>query len=115
MKRYRVTGFSVLLANGVVKLSEAQASIRKNSLEPVDELAGLFEITRPIQFKSGEVFGYSDELPKTHLEELEELETEKRPRRTKAEVEADGDAEGEEAPAPKPNAKQKRTPRPKKG
>lgn len=92
MKRYRVTGFSITLGNGVIKLTEQQASIRRTSLEPVDETAGVYEITRPIQFKRGEVIGYAEELPKTHLEELEELD-EKRPRRTKAEVEADRIAE----------------------
>lgn len=67
MERYLTTD-KVDLLSGVLDLTEDQARRRKGWLKKID--SGLFEIIKPVQFKSGEVFGFEGELSKYHLERM---------------------------------------------
>ena len=62
MKNYEVTGRVAGIASGVVKLSDEQAASRIHNLKDLGK--GEYEIVNPIEFKNGELFGYSGDLPK---------------------------------------------------
>ncbi len=62
MKNYKVTGRVARFSAGVVKLSDAQANSRQHNLKSLGK--GEYEIVNPIEFKNGELFGYSGDVPK---------------------------------------------------
>lgn len=62
MKFYKVVGRSIRLVQGVVQLTREQSHGRLHNL--VDLGSDSYEITQPIQLKTGEVFGCKDDLSK---------------------------------------------------
>ena len=68
MKNYEVTGRVAGLASGVVKLSDEQAASRIHNLKNLGK--GEYEIVNPIEFKNGELFGYSGDVPKIMASEI---------------------------------------------
>jgi len=62
MRTYIVEAKSVRIAAGVLALSKAQAAARLHLLEPLKD--GEFRVVSPVEFKTGEEFGYDGELPK---------------------------------------------------
>ena len=69
IKNYEVTGRVARFSAGVVSLSHAQASSRIHNLKDLGK--GEYEIVNPIEFKNGELFGYSGDVPKVMASAVE--------------------------------------------
>lgn len=70
MQNYEVTGKSIRLGGGIVRLTDEQAKAREHLLEETDK-PGIYKITGEFDFKKGEVFGFDGELPKATVMSLE--------------------------------------------
>lgn len=68
MKNYEVTGRSVNVHTGTLRLSPDQAQRRLYALEPLGK--GIFRLKKPTMFKHGEVFGFDGDLPKAQAREV---------------------------------------------
>lgn len=75
MKEYTVTGRSISLHSGLVKLTDAQADVRLHRLKKTDK-KGVYEIIQPIELKTGEVFSTDTPLGKVVLQHVESKEDE---------------------------------------
>lgn len=67
MKEITVMGSTLILRDGIVKLTPAQASARAHCLKPLLDKKGkqikdCYEITTQICFKVGEVIGYTGDV-----------------------------------------------------
>lgn len=65
MQRYITVGI-VNIVSGILDLTPEQASSRQGSIVSLGD--GLYEVTRPIQFKRGEIFGYDGDINRTLAE-----------------------------------------------
>lgn len=74
--KYTAVSVVTLPEGAVLELSEQQAAARKHALLPVGK--GRYKTSAPVQFKTGEVFGYEGELPKVIASELEPVETQRK-------------------------------------
>lgn len=63
-----ITGRSVRLNAGLVELTPDQEKTRSANLRPVG--GDVFEIIKPIEFKSGELIGYEGTISKAMANEL---------------------------------------------
>lgn len=77
MCKIKVTGDFIFLHSGKVRLNEKQAKAREHGLKHVE--GDVYEITGPVGFKRGEVFGYDGEIGKSHAEDVEEIRGPGRP------------------------------------
>jgi hypothetical protein len=72
VKKFTVTGKSILLHSGMVELDAKQFDIRQHRLSKTDT-PDVYEITNPpIELKKGVTFGYDGDLGKVILKEVEE-------------------------------------------
>lgn len=68
MQRYSVIGPKVEIHSGILHLSKTQAAARVHALDDLGE--GLYQVSRPIQFKKGEEFGYDGSVNKALLQQM---------------------------------------------
>ncbi len=99
---------ALALNGGIVRLSKAQADVRKHALQPVKgakvgkDGEASFEIIKPVQFKIGETFGFEGNLPKqlaVLAEDAESAAAKAKAAAEKAEAEAAKAAKGQKAAA----------------
>ena len=65
------TAKPIRLLSGLVKLSKKQVALRKLHLEPEDGSQTLMRVTRPDEFKAGELIQFpADQVPKGLLPDL---------------------------------------------
>lgn len=69
MKKIEVNTTCLVLANGIVELTQAQYEPRQTSLKP--QGGGVYQIIKPLQFKRGEILGYDG--PKLNASLVEEV------------------------------------------
>ena len=74
---YKALG-QVKIFGGLVKLNEQQLRRRAHAVAATDE-AGVYQILQAVEFKAGEVFGHSLELPKTMNDIVERIGGEAEP------------------------------------
>lgn len=67
MQRYKVLD-TISLHTGILDLTEAQATPRKDALISLGE--GLYEIIKPVEFKAGEIIGYDGDINRDLTEKL---------------------------------------------
>jgi hypothetical protein len=80
MKEYKVTGKVVGFNTGdQLLLSEKQYQARKHALEPVKGKKNLYSVLSRIEFKNGEIFGYSGEFGKAALESVIDINAKQEP------------------------------------
>lgn len=77
MIEYKALG-RVKLFGGLVQLTEQQLRRRAHAVASTDE-AGIYQILNTVEFKAGEVFGHSHELPKTMNDIVEKVKGEPEP------------------------------------
>lgn len=68
MKNYEVTGRSVSVHTGTLRLTPEQAQRRHHALEDLGK--GLYLLTKPTMFKKGDVFGFDGDLPKAAVKDV---------------------------------------------
>lgn len=77
MLRYKVISRSLALGPGaILKLTTDQSGSRMLSLKPVDGRPSFFEVTAPVEFKSGEIVTVDSELPKVSINHVLLLQSE---------------------------------------
>lgn len=75
MQTIKIMAKAVSLASGVVELTRSQAQTREHALRHLE--ADLYEIVLPIQFKAGEVLGYSGEIAKGLMDSITTIKPKK--------------------------------------
>lgn len=70
MKTYLIVKLLTVAAGTVVRLSAEQAQRRRGRVTDLGE--GRYQLNELLQFKAGEVVGIEGDLPKVHLEYVQE-------------------------------------------
>lgn len=60
----------VTIHSGVIQLNSEQAKSRMHNLSHIAD--DRFDVVRPINFKTGELFGYEGQLPKSMVSSIED-------------------------------------------
>lgn len=75
MKRFKIINMANF-GSGRLQLSTGQAQARLHNLTHIKD--DIYEIVKPVQFKSGEELGYDGEINKLLMLDIEEAEAEKK-------------------------------------
>lgn len=75
MQKIKITSSAVNLNAGIVELTRNQAQAREHALRHLEK--DVYEIVKPIQFKAGEILGYSGEILKGIMDSIAPIEEKK--------------------------------------